>query len=111
MIIVQKYFLPKKTTMKTKLPTLTLGFVLGILSVLVLGQSRPPQVPVPGRYTMVSTAGGVCVQDTATGQVKILPAGLVESVSKITDPAMFKGYCLFPGQPFESSPSVSPKSP
>ena len=66
--------------MKTKIPTLTLGFVLGAISVLLLGQSRPPQPA--GRYCMIETPSGVCVQDTSTGAVKLIPGLLLKGMAE-----------------------------
>lgn len=98
--------------MKTKLPTLAIGFVLGVLSILLLGQSKPPQPAVPGRYTMVSTPIGICVQDTATGAVKIIPTGYLETASQVANAQAFKHTGgLFAGEPFETTQIVPVKSP
>lgn len=87
--------------MKTRIPTLALGFLLGVASILMIGQGRPPQAPAPGRYTMVSFSGGICVQDTATGVIKIMPESALNLALNASTPEQFKKYVVFPGAPFE----------
>ena len=58
--------------MKTKLPSLALGFALGAVTLLLLGQSRSDPAPPLSRYTMLYTGSAVFVQDSVTGAVKII---------------------------------------
>jgi len=60
--------------MKTKLLSLVIGFVLGTVTLLLLGQSRPTPLPAANRYTMLFTGSAVLVQDSATGAVKMIPS-------------------------------------
>lgn len=56
--------------MKTKY-SLPLGFVLGVATILLMGQSKPATGPV-FRYTMVTASVGICVMDTTTGAVRVI---------------------------------------
>ena len=53
--------------------SLLIGVIIGALSVLLVGQSKPASVtPTPMHYTALSTTYGVLVLDTYTGNTKLL---------------------------------------
>jgi hypothetical protein len=65
--------------MKTKLPPLALGFLLGALALLLMGQSRPASFST-GRYQIVAgSGGGVYIADTNTGAVKFVSSLVTSS--------------------------------
>ena len=84
--------------MKTKIPTLALGFLLGVASMLLIGQRQPPDST--GRFSMVFTAAGVCVQDTATGTVRLIPGPHLKGI-EASDPEAYRGTKMNLGEPFE----------
>jgi hypothetical protein len=86
--------------MKTKIPTLALGFFLGVVSILLIGQSRSQQAA--GRYSMVYTSAGVCVQDTETGAVKLIPGAYLKAI-EASDPTFAPMDKMNLGEPFDSA--------
>ena len=59
---------------KSNISSIAFGFLLGAATILVLGQSSPPQTAI-GRYNMITTGTSIFVQDSTTGEVKMIPAG------------------------------------
>ena len=59
--------------MKNSKLSLALGFGLGLLACLLMGQNRAPAAGPTMRFMMMPASVGVCVIDTTTGAVKVIP--------------------------------------
>jgi len=74
---------------KNNIGSIALGFVLGTVTLLVLGQSQPPISAQWGRYHMMPFGNNsIAVQDSVTGTVKIILAtDITREMSNTESPA------------------------